>query len=439
MPNQRSHIYPSKDLELPQTLHEDRHRLEEAEVPIVTISATFRQEIAEHLGERPKAGLEEAVFSRAHFSMAIAVFEQAVRQGFSAWLIDPTNYVSRGDWKKILFTEGIAETVARSPFLKKIKDFIDTFARSKLPISQAVKAPLKYVTYRTKRPIISLHYESGNLLAAQGKKVVQVVTDPHVRVSYLLEAHRPNITFAVFDEGTRKEFLSKARKMKKNVDAQRVAVTGPPVDPRVVAAREDKRLADFKERPLHLAITTGGLGTNKGEIKKILHQVMPLVKKGQLKLVLYAGTHPDFKEMFKKAARRYAIKVGRANNADAAVRIIYHPNIVETNKQLIDYVFPWADGFVTKPSGDMAYDAVGAGCFILSLNPWGEWEENIERIFADLGILQKAKPRSFAGQLSLLLESGWIEKAIGNALNIDKLFLRGAQEIVDLQQKLALQ
>lgn len=439
MPKDRSHIYPPEDLELPKTLHEDRHRLEKVDVPIVTISATFRQEIAEHLGERPKAGLEEAVFSRAHFSMAIAVFEQATRMGLGAWLVDPTNYVSLQDWKTILFTEQIAERVARNPLLKRLKDFVDTFARSKLPIEEAVRQPLEYVTYRAKKPIVSLHYESGNLLAEQGRQVLQVVTDPHVRINYLLQAERRNITFAVFDENTRKDFIAKAHKMRKDVDAERVVVTGPPVDPRVVEARKDKKPSDHKERPLHLAIATGGLGTNKAEIKKILKSIMGSVRAGKVKLILYAGTHPDFQLLLRKVARNHNLKIGRINNTDAPVRIIYHPSIVETNKQLIDYAFPWADGFVTKPSGDMAYDAAAAGCFILSLNPWGEWEENIERVFEKEGVLQKAEPASFARQLDGLLSSGWIEKAIGNALKLNKLYLRGAKKIVDLAQKLALQ
>lgn len=439
MPGKHSHIYPPEDLELSRTLHDDMHRLEEVDVPIVTISATFRREIAEHLGERPKTGLEEAIFSRAHFSMAIAVFEQATQQGLSAWLVDPTNYVTREDWKRILLTERIAETVARSPFLKRIKDFVDTFARSKLPIESAVKEPLEYVVYRTKRPIVSMHYESGNLLARQGKRVLQVVTDPHVRVNYLLEAERANITFAVFDRQTKKEFLKKAHEMGKSIDEGRVVITGPPVDPRIARVREGKRATSYRKRPLRLAITTGGLGTNKQEIKKILKTVLPKVKEGKYALFLYAGTHPDFKELFVEELARYEIRPGRVDDINAAVRTFYHPSIVETNKALIDYAFGWADGFVTKPSGDMAYDAVAAGCFILSLKPWGEWEENIEKIFADLGILQKAKPGLFAKQLDELLESGWIKEAIENALGIDKLFLQGSKRIVDLQQKLAVE
>lgn len=416
------------DVSLPRTIHDDLHRLGEVDVPIITISATFRKDIAENLGEKATS-LEEAVFSRAHFSMALGTLEQARQLGLTSWLVDPTNYVSGKAWEKVLFIEKVAEIVARSPFLKKIKDVVDTFARSKLPITQVVKDPLEYVAFNIKKPIISFHYESGNLLAAQGKKVLQVVTDPHVRVNYLFEASRKNITFAVFDKNTKEEFLAKAKKMKVGVDEERVVVTGPPVDPRIIAAREGKNSEGLEKRPLRLVITTGGLGTNKGEIKKILKSLISTIESEEVEVILYAGTHHDFKLLYQKALKKSGIRV----------RIIHSPSIVVCNTELIKYAFPWADGFITKPSGDMAYDAAAAGCFILSLRPWGEWEENIRKVFSQEGILKEAKPGRFAEQLRELRDSGWIKEAVEKALTINPLFLNGAKKIVDLQQKLTIQ
>lgn len=430
----RPHTYPSSDLDLPITLHEDRHRLEEVEVPIVTISATFRTDIAESFGEKAKRA-EEAVFSRAHYSMSIAIFEQAIRLGLSAWLVDPTNYVSPKDYEKILFTELVAEKVARNPLLKKIKDFVDTFARSKLPIAEAVNQPLKYVTEKARFPTISLHYESGNVLAPLGKNVVQVVTDPHVRVNYLQEAERENITFAVFDKETKLEFLEKAKKAGKKVDEERIVVTGPPVDPRIVEAREGKQPNGYTKRPLRLVIATGGLGTNKGEIKAVTKGLIPKIKEGKVNVILYAGTHPDFERFFKQTLKKNNIAEGRLEDIDASARVIYNSSIIKANQALIKHAFAWADGFVTKPSGDMAYDAAASGCFILSLTPWGEWEANIRNRFASLGILERAETGSFGKQLDRLVESGWVRKAIKQALEINPLFLNGAEKIVALQQK----
>ncbi|MAG59907.1 hypothetical protein CMO96_03920 [Candidatus Woesebacteria bacterium] len=436
MATANEHTLPPTNLELPRTLHSDRHFLEEVQIPIVTISASFRSYIAEHRDETAKVS-DEAVFSRAHFSMAMAIFEQASTMGLTSWLVDPINYVSEKDWKKIAFVESVGQLTARILILKKLKDFADNIIRSRLPIASAVEQPLLYVTEKTRVPILSLHYEVGNILAAKGKKVIQVVTDPHVRPHYLLEAQRSNITFCVFDQNTKDEFLEKAREKGLVVPKEKVVVTGPPVDPRIVKAREGKKPDDYKRRGLRLAFTTSGLGTNKKEIKKMLDQLLQLIKKTNIQLILYAGTHEDFRDMFYSLARNYKIAVGDAESAEQ-VRVIYKPGIVRANQDLIKYAFPWADGFITKPSGDMAYDAAAAGCFLLTLRPWGEWEENIEKTFEGLGISQNANVDNFTRQLEDLLSSRWVEKAMGNALNIDPLFLTGAKKIVDLQQKLAV-
>lgn len=431
----RKHIFPPKEVELPRTLHGDRHRLEEVEVPIVTISATYRGEIAKYLGERSKIQ-DEAVFSRAHFSMGLAVFAAAKKLGLTSWYVDPTNYVSGEAWKKIAFIETVGKITARIPILKKIKDFSDTFARRRLPVGPAVEKPLNYVTERVNKPIISLHYESGNILARDGKRVIQVVTDPHVRPQYLEEAGRENITFAVFDGRTKIDFLVKAKELGKKIEEEKVIVTGPPVDPRIVDTRKGKKPNAYKTRGLRLAITTGGLGTNKGEIQTLLENLLPKVEEMNVYLVLYASTQKDFKEMFVSIAKKNGATLGGIESNER-VRVVWKDSIFSANRELIENVFPWADGFVTKPSGDMAYDAAACGCFILSLEPWGEWENNIEKIFEKKGILQKADIRDFPNQIRKLNKANWFENAIRNALNIDKLYLEGAKRIVDLQQKLS--
>ena len=88
----KGHKLPPDELGLKRTLHDDRHEFEKTDVPVVTISATFRTALAKKYGIEAKT--EEAVFSRAHFSMANGVFLQARKMGFSSWLVDPTNYFS---------------------------------------------------------------------------------------------------------------------------------------------------------------------------------------------------------------------------------------------------------------------------------------------------------------------------------------------------------
>lgn len=426
----RPHIYPPANLDLPYTLHTDRHKLEDADVPVITISATYKRQIAEERGEVAKV-FDEIVFSRAHYSMARSIVEEAKTKKLSSWLVDPTNFVSQAEWKMLARTEKIGEIIARFPLLKKIKDLTDPLIRSNLPIADAVREPLTYVTFRTKKPIISMHYESGNILATLGKQVLQVVTDPHVRPNYLQECERKNIHFAVFDEETKKMFLNLAKDLKKSFDPHRITVTGPPIDPRIVKLRKLKKAPYSTPRPLRVCITTSGLGTNKGEIKEALESLAPGIKSKQIEVLLYASTHPDFKKLFEEILEKEDIK--------QRAKIIYHRSIVDANEDLVKTAFPWADCFITKPSGDMAYDAIAAGCFFLYLEPWGVWEEQIEKIFSNMGVCQRAEVSRMLTQIEHLTESGWIAKAAVRARNIDPLFLNGAKKIVDLQQNLKLQ
>lgn len=432
----RKHKLPPSGLELPRTLHDDRHRLEEVNVPVVTTSASFRGVIAESFKEEPHKENSDIVLSRAHFSMAVAVMREAAERKLTTWLVDPINYVSEKDWKRLVLLARAGHLVAKFPALKRIKDFLDMVAREKSPLTSAITSPLLYAAERITKPIISLHYETGNILAKEGKKVIQVITDPHIRPQYLYEAERKNIFYAVFDPQTRDDFLAQAEKQGKDVESERVVVTGPPVDPRIVKGRQRRSPEAIGKRSLRLAVTTGGLGQNKDEIEKALRSIGPKIKEGKIQVVLYASTLPRFKKLYSDIAREFGIREGTAGDGNASLRILYHPSIIDANQTLIDHVFGWADGFLTKPSGDMAYDAAAAGCFLLLLRSWGEWEENIGRIFTNLGIARRAEPEVLDRQISELLSSGWVKQAADKALGIDPLFLDGAKKIVDLQQTL---
>jgi len=47
-----------------------------------------------------------------------------------------------------------------------------------------------------------------------------MITDPHVRADYLNEAERENVTFLVFDDKTKIDFLEKAAVLHKKVRSQ---------------------------------------------------------------------------------------------------------------------------------------------------------------------------------------------------------------------------
>lgn len=439
LPSPRStHTPAPKDLALGTTLHNERHLMETVDVPIVTLAATFQGIFPEFEGKR-----EEIVYSRAHFSQALACLIAASRLNQSAWLIDPSNYVGKRDWPKVVLTEKIAEVLARFDILKHMKTVLDKKAGGRLPIAAAIDDPLLYVTERVARPILSVHYATGNLLAGKGKKVLQIVTDPFVRPSYLAYANQENISFALFDENTKKDFVAKARHSpnftKKSLSAlpKRLFVTGPPVDPRIVDARQGKDPKPLALRPLRLAITTGGVGTNKDEIKTLLESLAPRLKgkENTLELILYAGTHPDFARLYYHFAHRHGLELAKIQDEHARLRLITAPEILHANELLIKYVFPWADAIVTKPSGDMAYDTVASGSALFLLEPNGAWEERIRAIMLQKKVAVTVEAKSFATQLTELEQPktngiSTLQTLIHHALAIDPLYLHGAENIV---------
>ena len=430
---------------LEKALAKDKANLEKTSVPIVTVSASYKEDVKGMFGYPEDETINDVVFSRAHYSMAVGVAAQAWGKTMDykkAWVVDPTNYVSHKNWSSIELTENIGKVLARQPLLKKLKDFVDRFARSKLPILSSITPPLFHLTENINRPILSFHIASGNILAAQGKTIVQMITDPHVRDEYLNHADKKNFYLLVFDENTKTEVLEKGKILKKDIDPDRVIVTGPPVDPRIINARKNKR--PWRNGPLKIAITTGGLGTNKKEIKQLLLQLLPQLRKRPhpYELLVYAGTHKDIYEMAIEMAEEEHIQVGKITDKKAKFRVIYHPQIVDANEILIKYGFPWADGFISKPSGDIAYDVAASGSFLLTLHEWGEWEHNVRKTFEQIGISRKAKVEQIVPQLEALTQSqgksqSWVECAMNSALTIDKLYIEGAKNILAAYKKIA--
>lgn len=423
---------------LEKTLRKDKKYLQSTQLPIVTVSGTYQEDLKRMHGLPDIDTTQDIVFSRAHYSMAVGVACQVwggKQDPKKAWLADPTNYVSADDWFSVQLTDKVGKTIARYPILKTVKDLIDRFGRQKLPILNSITEPLLYLTENVNQPILSLHIATGNILVGQGKTVLQVITDPHVRYDYVTYADQPNLYYCVFDENTKLELLEKAALQDKKLDASRIFVTGSPVDPRIVACRDKK--TPWRSGVLKIALTTGGLGTNKTEIEQLLLQFLPELRrqKPALKLIVYAGTHHDIATMVRETAKQHRVAVGADNDRSAKLRLLYHPQIVDANELLIKYAFPWAHGFITKPSGDMTYDAVAAGCFVLTLREWGEWEHQIREIFEQQDISRRANVEQILTQLAVLQSAqgkaqSWIEKAMHNVLRIDRLYLNGAKNIV---------
>ena len=437
----RKHTLPPDDLDLKKALHEERHLLEDVEVPIITVSATFRKELAEKYRSDVHTPSDVA-YSRGHYSMAEAVKQQALLMDKSSHFSDPTNFVSEKDWRKIEFTETVGLLVARYKLLKYIRDKVDKVMRGKLPIKEAINSPLLYLTGRTRCPIISMHYEAGNILANSGKTIVQAVTDPHVHYQYLdalpkkgedkEDGQQTDITYAVFDEDTKKGFFRLSDELNKHVREDQVVVTGPFVDPRITAIGEtEKNLA--KDQPVNIAITTGGLGTNLNEIKSVLEQLSPLLDPPEkIRLFLYAATHKDFRNYFEDYAERNHVRVGNLDDEDARIRILYEDSIVDGNENIIKYMFPWAHGVITKPSGDMAYDAAAAGCFLMFLGPWGTWEENVQKVFENNRVGYDLDVKNAKAQLIDLMKNKRLNESLKAAHDLPELYRQGCKNLIEL-------
>lgn len=432
------------DTNITRTLAADKQYLEKTQVPIITLSASFREDLKRLHGLPNNNTDTDVVLSRAHYSMALGVAEQAwggKMDPKKCWIVDPTNYVSKDDWMSVRMTEEIGKTIARHSFLKKAKDLIDRFGRSKVPILDSVTPALLYLSEKIERPILSFHTSVGSILAGQGKRVFQMVTDPHIREEYLDFSELPTKHWFVFDEKTKIELLEKAALLDKEIDAERVVVTGPPIDPRIVAARTKKQ--PWRSGPLRLCITTGGLGTNKAEILQLLNTLLPELHKSQcpFELLVYTSTQRDIYNEVLALAGKHQITVSPLAKTDARLRVIYHPQIVDANELLIEHAFPWAHGIITKPSGDMAYDAVAAGCFLLTLKEWGVWEVAIRERFEHLDISRRLLLEDVLDQLEVLQSAqgrsqSWIETAQRNALSLPDSFTSGASSILKAYKKL---
>lgn len=438
------------DAQTERLLKEDRQWLENSRFPIITISASFRDEVEAIHKVRDNENHPDVVFSRAHYSMALGVAVAAWGSDKpdqkKSWLVDPTNYVTRHDWSRVATSETLGRLIARHPILQWVKNnILDTYGRKNFPLEREITPPTLYLTEKVNKPIISLHIVTGNILAKTGKKIVQVVTDPHVREDYLLHADLPNMTYCVFDDKTRFDFLEKAQDLGKKVDPNRVVVTGPPVDPRILAARAQKKTDSYRRRSPRILLTTGGLGTNKNELAHLLQQILPLTRKrsNPIQIVYYAGTNQDHVEMVTALAKEAHVAVGKYNDRRAAFRILSHDNIVDANNLLLLYGLPWADVVYTKPSGDMAYDASLAGAALILLEPWGEWEKNVAAIFTQRDIARWMDTKHPAEQLQELTDAlndhSWLEHALEQTRLLPPHFYHGAENILHVAQKVGRQ
>lgn len=130
----------------------------------------------------------------------------------------------------------------------------------------------------------------------------------------------------VFDDKTKIELLEKAALIDKEIDSERIIVTGPPIDPRIVASASKKQ--PWRSGPLRLCITTGGLGTNKAEILHLLEKLLPELHKSHCpyELLVYVSTQRDIYTEVLALAGKQQVTVSPLAKTDAKLRVIYDPD-----------------------------------------------------------------------------------------------------------------
>src|SRR5690348_7666078 len=82
---------------LRQTFAADKKYLEQTQVPILTVSGTYQEDLKGLHGLPESDRSTDIVLSRAHYSMALALAVAAWGKSIDpkkAWIVDPTNYVT---------------------------------------------------------------------------------------------------------------------------------------------------------------------------------------------------------------------------------------------------------------------------------------------------------------------------------------------------------
>jgi len=94
-------------------LYRDKKLLENTKVAIITVSASFKEDLKGFHGEVENDQIQDIVFSRAHYSMALAIAVAAWDKQIDpqkAWLVDPTNHIKQEGWKQIRLTDEICSS-----------------------------------------------------------------------------------------------------------------------------------------------------------------------------------------------------------------------------------------------------------------------------------------------------------------------------------------
>lgn len=264
-----SHIGPLCDSHLPACYkaipspfyYEEKRRIKEQLAdPFIVPVLTFTG-----LQLRPP----DHLLSQSHYTQASSVVAGLEKRGVKTVLVDPGAFLLGKDYQEFVATYYMGRAIARNElFNQVINNGVAGMVARKLaaPDKLIKETILDLVKGRDKDlPIVVIHDSVSAILAEAGfSQVITLVTDTgdYLRPTYLKGWQ--NKVFCVFDEDTAIALE------KRGVDRSRIVVTGPFVPDKLLDWRAQLQVNDSlqankeagyrRERPLNIALFTGGLG-----------------------------------------------------------------------------------------------------------------------------------------------------------------------------------
>ncbi len=353
--------------------------------------------------------------SRAHATIAQSVAQ--VLNGATDVYVDVLQYVNNRDFLKFEKLARRAKRVASSPRLHDVYNRYSPLIRRIVNPDKKVQPVVDYfaksiASRGDNTPVITTHYSVGNALLeslkarGDGRSVVHYVTDPsHIHTQYLKHKDDPRTHYFVFDKATASALEDAG------VDADKISVTGFSTHPDLSPA-EARSVAD---RKLRVGIFTGGVGTNRAEIETIVQNFNP----ENQQLVVYCGTHTDIMESsLGLVSRNLRTKIVPAQNFQESdigdEHIVFVVGTSLEGAVPASYkVLNWSDVVATKPSGDIAIEAVLSGHPVIPLSHWGVQEDVIDDMLHAYGAtIDIPDLKNIGAILSTLQTSGLMQDQI---------------------------
>ncbi len=183
-----------------------------------------------------------------------------------------------------------------------------------------------------------------------------------------------------------------------------------------------------KKKPVHpltLMFAVGGAGAQREMVGQMLSSLKPKLRKGEIKLILVAGSRSDVLKHFNRSIDRVSL----ARQLGKSIEVIYHPDRNEYFRLFNDALHT-TDILWTKPS-ELSFYA-GLGIPIIMAPPIGSQEDFNFDWLRNVGAgIPQRDPRYVDEWLFDWLSTGWLARAAVNGFtNAPKRGVYRIEEIV---------